>query len=41
MPFPWPSTVQVQEMATPALTKFGSDELKSLFLTPSIKGDIA
>ena len=27
-------------MATPALTRFGSDELKKTFLAPSIAGDI-
>ena len=28
------------DMATPALTRFGSDELKRQFLTPSIAGDV-
>ena len=27
-------------MATPALAKFGSDELKKQFLVPSIAGDV-
>ncbi len=27
-------------MATPALTRFGSDELKREFLVPSIAGDV-
>ena len=27
-------------MATPALTRFGTDELKRTFLAPSIAGDI-
>ena len=27
------------DMCTPALAKFGSDELKELFLAPSISGD--
>ena len=34
------SGIAVQtDMATPALSKFGSDELKSQFLAPSISGD--
>ena len=28
------------DMCTPALTNFGSDELKKLFLAPNIAGDI-
>ena len=28
------------DMATPALTRFGTDELKHTFLAPSIAGDI-
>lgn len=28
------------DMATPALTRFGSDELKRTFLAPSIAGDM-
>ena len=28
------------DMATPALDRFGSDELKKEFLTPSILGDL-
>jgi len=27
-------------MSTPALTRFGSDELKKEFLVPAIKGDV-
>lgn len=27
-------------MATPALTRFGSDELKRQFLAPSVAGDV-
>jgi citronellyl-CoA dehydrogenase len=34
-----PMAVQVQDMATPALAKYGSPELKEQFLKPSIAGD--
>ena len=34
-----PMAIQVQDMATPALAKHGSDELKREFLAPSIAGD--
>jgi len=34
-----PMSIQVQDMATPALAKYGSDELKQQFLAPSIAGD--
>ncbi|KAM4689800.1 putative acyl-CoA dehydrogenase 6 [Discoglossus pictus] len=36
-----PMAIGVQsDMATPALTRFGSDELKRQFLTPTIAGDV-
>ena len=34
-----PMSIQVQDMATPALAKYGSSELKEQFLAPSIAGD--
>ena len=34
-----PMSIQVQDMATPALANYGSDELKQQFLAPSISGE--
>ena len=32
--------IHLIDMATPALSRFGSDELKRQFLAPSIAGDV-